>query len=198
MAKRWQYMLIFVLLLALACCLLSSTFLGRLFYPLHYKEHILASAEKYDVDPLLIAAVIRTESSFRETVVSSKGARGLMQLMPETAEWAAGQAGLTGYHHDQLFDPAVNIGLGTWYLSNLLESFDNNRAIALAAYNSGCGQVTLWLQKGIWDGREESLDQVPFSETRIFVSKVLQAYSRYRQLYAFGQSSQGGEKECTT
>lgn len=170
-----------MLLLLLAIYLLTSPLLGRLFYPFHYREQIEAAGEKYRVDPLLIAALIKVESGFRREAVSSQGARGLMQIMPETAEWVAGKIGYRDFSPELLFQPEINIELGTYYLADLLQLFQGNRVVALAAYNGGRGKVGRWLEEGVWDGRLENLEQIPYRETRDFVYRVLQAYARYRQ-----------------
>lgn len=180
---RVGYLVAFVVILGLTCRLLSGPRLGRLFHPLHYREAIDAAAAEQEIDPYLIAAVIQTESSFREKAVSSEGARGLMQLLPSTAEWLAAKNGEEDFHPDQLFDPRYNITAGSRYLAELLRQFDGNEVIALAAYNGGRGRVQRWLEEGIWDGSETELDRIPFAETRVFVRRVLDNYRSYRQLY---------------
>lgn len=85
--RRLIYLVAFIVLLGLTCCLLSSPRLGRRFYPFHYREEILAAAAAQQIDPLFIAAVIQAESGFQANAVSSEGARGLMQLLPSTAMW---------------------------------------------------------------------------------------------------------------
>ena len=176
-------MLIFIALVLLTCYLLSSSLLGRLFYPLHYETEIRAAAAAHRVDPLLVAAVIYTESGFKPGAESPRGARGLMQVMPETAQWIAGQTGYPDYSAEMLFEPRCNIELGTWYLADLLETFSGDLVIALAAYNGGRGEVSRWLEEKIWDGTAANLEQVPFVETRNFVTRVLKTYRRYAGLY---------------
>ncbi len=157
--------------------------MDRLFYPLDYEEFIRTSAAEHQVDPLLVAAVIHTESGFRPAAVSPRGALGLMQVMPSTGEWVAGRLGYDNFDSDLLLEPRHNIEIGTWYLSDLLKKFNGDLVIVLAAYNGGRGEVSGWLEQGIWDGSEERLEQVPFSETRTFIQRVLKAYRRYQQIY---------------
>ncbi len=183
--RRFRYFLIFILLVVVVCRLFISPRLGRLFYPYPapYRGYIEEYGKKYRVDPLFIAAVIQTESSFNTEAVSSKGARGLMQLMPTTAEWAAGMIDLDLSQGDDLFEPRINIEIGTWYLSDLQQQFGENKAVVLAAYNGGRTATAQWLKQGIWDGRESTVEQVPYAETRQFIRKALSAYRRYLKIY---------------
>ena len=181
--RRFINLIAFMIMFGLTCTLLGSPRLGRLFHPFRYREEIMAAAAEQQIDPLLIAAVIRTESGFRENAVSPEGARGLMQLMPSTARWIAERNSESGYHPDKLFEPHYNISAGSWYLADLLRQFDGSVVIALAAYNGGRGHVQRWLEEGIWDGSEEGLARIPFGETRDFVRRALDHYRSYRELY---------------
>ncbi len=163
--------------------MLGSSLIGRLFYPLHYREHIFESAGRYGVDPFLVAAVIHTESGFRNEAVSSEGALGLMQIMPPTASWVAEKIGYVGFDPEMLFQPSCNIEIGAWYLNDLFGQFGDNHAVILAAYNAGRGEVARWLKEGIWDGAEATLDRIPFSETRHFTRRALEAHRCYRKIY---------------
>lgn len=106
-----------------------------------------------------------------------------MQIMPETGLWVAGKLDLEDFTAEQLFEPRANIAIGTRYLGDLLEQFEGNVFAALAAYNSGPNYVRHWLQKGVWDGRLETIHNIPFPETRFFVLKVERIYQRYRWIY---------------
>ncbi len=181
--RRIYYLLAFIVILVVTCYLLTSPRLARLFHPLRYCAEIGAAAAEQGLDPFLIAAVIRTESSFREEAVSSEGARGLMQLLPSTAEWLASQNGESDFHPDKLFEPGYNIAVGSRYLAGLLRQFGGNEVAALAAYNGGRGRVQRWLEEGLWDGSEAALARIPFGETRAFVKRVLKNYRSYRELY---------------
>lgn len=143
----------------------------RTLYPLHHRHVLLTWSDAHDLDPALVAAVIRAESSFRPAAVSRSGAVGLMQLMPETAAWIADRLPLEDYTESQLLDPEVNLALGTWYLRHLLDRFISVE-IALMAYNAGPSNVDRW------DG---TLDQA-FPETQTYVLRVLQAIPVYRFL----------------
>ena len=171
-----------ILILAIGIALNFSYFL-RLFYPIHFRDKIERHAQENDVDPMLLAAIIRSESRFRPQVVSAKGAVGLMQIMPETGTYIAQQIGFLDFTVEQLQDPDVNIRLGAWYVSDLQRQFNNNLPVVLAAYNAGRGNVRQWLENGVWDGTEENLDDIPFKETKQYVGSVLEDYDRYHRLY---------------
>ncbi|GEA18880.1 MAG: soluble lytic murein transglycosylase [Moorella sp. (in: firmicutes)] len=179
MIKTWRRYLWLLVVAALLSFLLPRAV--RVFYPLPYIEIIVNYAHQEGLDPLLVAAVTRVESKFYPRAQSAQGARGLMQLMPETARLAAGQLGLP-YDPDRLFSPEYNLRLGSWYLAALLREF-GDLTPALAAYNGGRGNVHNWLERRIWDGSSRNLSQVPFPETREFVRQVLQNYRIYRILY---------------
>jgi soluble lytic murein transglycosylase len=149
---------------------------GRLFYPLAYRDTILAQAKAYNLDPLFVAAVIRQESGFRPHARSAVGAIGLMQLMPETGRWASAKVGLKGFKVEQLEDPAVNIKLGCWYLGYLFGQFKDPDKV-LMAYNGGEGNVSSWQGQG-----GEQLAYA-YPETQTYVGATLRAYQRYKDLY---------------
>ena len=180
-ARRLTGLLLFAVAVSLLMAL--APYFHRIFYPLHYREIIVEHSDRNDLEPQLVAAVIRVESNFNSAAVSKKGARGLMQIMPQTGTWIAGQMGMDDFAPEKLFDPMVNITMGTWYLRDLYRSFNDNAYAALAAYNGGRGHVSRWLEEGIWDGSKENINDIPFSETRNFVMRVKRAYHRYHQLY---------------
>jgi soluble lytic murein transglycosylase len=148
-------------------------------YPVHYREEIARVAEKYDLNPYLLAAMAKTESSYDPQAVSEAGAVGLMQLMPETAEWITGLGSWRGGRNPDLTVPEDNLELGACYLVFLLGTFDGATTAALAAYNAGQGTVQEWVNAA---GGADSfgLDDIRFSETREFVERV----ERYQDLYS--------------
>lgn len=181
--------IIVALLLAVFLAVFTRTpQFGRLYYPYRYREIIETHAARNNVDPLLVAAVIRVESKFNPEAVSRKGAIGLMQIMPSTAEWIAGQLGVSDFSEEMLFDADLNIRFGSWYLSNLSDEFDGRLEVVIASYNGGRGHVKLWLEQGTWSGDYEDSSQIPFSETRNFLFRVWRAYQSYTQLYRQGQA----------
>ena len=180
--KKLFYCLLFVLVLFIVTTG-DDGFIARSLYPFPYREIVVSEANKYEIDPLLIISVIRVESSFNQTALSEKGARGLMQIMPDTGYWIAEMIGLDDFCEECFYDPGVNISLGAWYINDLLRQFNDNLYQALAAYNGGRGNVSNWLSEGIWDGEKENLADIPFSETRSFIQKVERSYQRYQQIY---------------
>ncbi|MBD2871581.1 lytic transglycosylase domain-containing protein [Paenibacillus arenilitoris] len=174
-----------VLLLGLITVLfLKSDWLGAYMYPIYYKQDIRASASNYGVEPHLVAAIIRSETNFKTGRESRKGAIGLMQLMPDTADWVIQKAGFTDVTEDMLRHRAdVSIEVGSWYLNSLNRQFGQNKIAAIAAYNAGPGNVRKWLDAGVWDGKMESVKQIPFGETRHYVQRVIYYYNKYKDLY---------------
>lgn len=155
---------------------------GRSLYPLKYEELVEKYSERYDLDPFLVLAVIKVESSFRHNAVSHKNARGLMQITEGTGKWGADKIGLKEYTAEKLFEPEANIHIGCWYLSSLYNQFGDTDLV-LAAYNAGSGNVTKWLEDEELssDGRE--LDRIPFKETEKYIRKVKNSYIIYKKLY---------------
>ncbi len=176
-----RHRLLLVLALAVVAVLGGRWVLYKL-YPLEYRSILFARAAEYELDPYLVAAVIRTESKFRPDAISKQGARGLMQIMPDTGRWAAEQLGIA-YEPDLLFDADYNVRLGCWYLDELRTEFGGDMTLALAAYNGGRGNVAKWLRENQWTGEHTTLEQIPFRETRTYVAHVLRDVGRYRLLY---------------
>lgn len=150
-------------------------------YPLLYEDIIKKYAKEYSLDPYLLAAIIKTESGFREDAVSRVGALGLMQLMPSTAEWISGKVG-EDYREDMLTDPDTNIRYGCWYLRFLTDRFGDDLPAVLAAYNAGHNKVSEWLRDdAISPGG--TLGEIPYPEAKQYVERVYHAVEKYKQLY---------------
>ena len=152
--------------------------------PLRHDDIIRQQAFDKGLDPALIAGVIYAESHFRDQT-SHAGAKGLMQLMPETADYIAEKSGGTAFVQGDLATPQVNIAYGSWYLRYLMEKYDGREVLALAAYNAGEGKVDEWAAGARAIGeRFEAAEQIPFAETRHYVERVLDARVEYRRTYA--------------
>jgi len=155
----------------------------RYFFPLYYQQQIEAIADEYQIDRWLVFAVIRVESAFHARAESRAGARGLMQLMPSTADWIMEMSGFEMSEED-IWRPEANIRLGCWYIDWLRDYYHGDMVAGLAAYNAGMNNVNAWLANGAWDGSLEKLADIPFAETRRYLSYVYESYDMYRKLYA--------------
>jgi soluble lytic murein transglycosylase-like protein len=163
---------------------LPSARINYLLYPLAYPDIVTAETEKYKIDPMFTLSVMREESHFRERVVSRSDARGLMQIIPSTGEWLAGKVfGPAGFETAMLFQPSINIELGTYYLRYLLDRFDNNVVLATAGYNWGPTSLSRWMNDSAPVDMDVFIESIPAQETRRYVKKVLRSYATYRSLY---------------
>ncbi|AHF06569.1 lytic transglycosylase domain-containing protein [Desulfitobacterium metallireducens] len=164
--------------------LLQMPLAQKIFYPYPYRPTVEKYAREYGVDPYLVIAVIRAESSFMPQSESHKGALGLMQLMPNTASDIAEKMDDKSFTQEELKDPEKNIQYGTWYLANLQKEF-NNIALTVAAYNGGRGHVKEWISTQQIDPNNLQIADIPFQETRQYVQRVLQFYDKYKELYGY-------------
>lgn len=181
--KHRRMVALLLVLLAVLVAVQGRDLWLKITHPFKYEQIVRTYAEEYRLDPLLVAAVINVESKFDPEAESRKGAKGLMQLMDETAVWGSEETGMTDFSSEQLFIPENNIKLGCWYLARLLKQYDGNNALALAAYNGGSGNVAKWLQDPALSPDGKSLETIPFPETEAYVEKVLKQYESYQELY---------------
>jgi soluble lytic murein transglycosylase len=151
--------------------------------PLRHEDIIRQQAASKHLDPALIAAVIYAESKFNARD-SSTGAKGLMQIQPATARFIARRSGGTAFTVADLSDPQTNISYGSYYLRYLLDGYDGNATLALAAYNGGETNVDDWIRKAGHGRAGFRESDIPFSETRAYVDRVFQARQDYRDNYA--------------
>ena len=153
----------------------------RKIYKIDYKEYVEKYSEEYEVDKYLVYSIIKAESNFKEDSISNKGAKGLMQLMPSTAEEIAKKIEIQ-VDENNILNPQININLGTKYISNLIIKY-KNIGLALAAYNAGSGNVDNWVEKGILDSNGTNLEEIPYVETNNYVRKILRDYNIYKAIY---------------
>jgi soluble lytic murein transglycosylase len=146
--------------------------------PLQHDDIIRQQAADKNLDPSMIAAVIYAESRFRDDQVSDAGARGLMQITPDTARVIERLSGGTTFVMSDLSDPEINIRYGSYYLRYLLDHYDDNEVAALAAYHAGGGNVDRW------GGADLQLSDIGFPDTRAYVGEVLDKQEEYRTEYA--------------
>jgi soluble lytic murein transglycosylase len=155
----------------------------RLRYPVLYQSNIAPNAAAQNIPSAWILGLMRQESRFTETISSSVGARGLMQIMPATGRWLAKQKGLRDFSTASLNQPAVNIELGSFYMKQLLDEFSGSFVLATAAYNAGPGRPRNWareLTRPI--AASFFIEHIPFSETRNYVKAVLSNAACYQSL----------------
>jgi soluble lytic murein transglycosylase len=151
--------------------------------PLRHEDIIRQQAEAKGLDPSLIAGVIYVESRFRDQT-SVAGAKGLMQILPSTADYIARKSGGTAFEQGDLATPQINISYGSWYLRYLLRHYEGNELLALAAYNAGEGKVDGWYRDASARGEDfKAESHIPFPETRNYVTHVLDVRERYKREY---------------
>jgi soluble lytic murein transglycosylase len=156
----------------------------RLAYPEAYADSVrAATADPAAVSPALVWAIMREESGYRADVVSVAGARGLMQIMPETGARLARGEGIEGFGADDLFDPQTNIRLGAAYLRALTSRFEGRLSAAIGSYNAGPEPVSRWLaQRADWPD-DAWVEEIPYDQTRNYVKRVLRSLHLYEALY---------------
>lgn len=181
MKKTIKTAVIIVAVLCLSLLIYGSAIaVQKIFiYPIKYKEQVLTVSKEYNLDPALIFAVIKTESGFNEKAVSVKGAVGLMQITPKTAEYIAKKREIAKY---DLYDPKTNIEFGTYYIRYLLDRFTGQKE-AMAAYNAGEGTVKSWLKDERYSQDGKTLKDVPYKETERYIQKIGKSLERYKKLY---------------
>ena len=155
----------------------------KLVYPVYYPENINQNSGLNQLDPAIVLSLMKEESYFNTFALSYSNARGLMQIMPGTAKDISRWKGLGNYSGVQLFDPDVNIKLGTAYLSHVKGSLHNNMLFAVAAYNGGPGAVERWLNANQGRDTDEFIEDIPYEQTNTYVKKVYKSYWNYKRIY---------------
>jgi len=151
-------------------------------YPVYYEDAIRERASEYEIDPLLVLAMIREESRFNAWNESVAGARGLMQIIFSTGEWIAQKINLEEFNDEMLFDSEINIDLGCWYINYLKERFSNDLILIISGYNAGPGTTSKWLEQYDRSDLDNFVENVPYSETREHIKKVTKSYQMYKRL----------------
>lgn len=151
-------------------------------YPKEYKEYVYKYSKELNIDPMLSFSIIKAESNFKVNCVSRSGAIGLMQLMETTAKEQAEKLN-SSYYEGILYNPEENIKLGLNYFSTLLEHFNNNYVLAFVAYNAGIGNTEKWIEEGVITKDGKGTENIPFTETNMYVRKIIRNYAIYKELY---------------
>ena len=185
--KRSAFRAVIAVLLLLAIGIgvffLGYHYLMREMYPLKYSELIEPAAEENGLPKSLVYALVKAESDFEPEAESYAGARGLMQLMPETFEWLQiATDGEVLHDAEALYNPEINVSYGCRLLKMLIDQYGENE-LALCAYNAGSGTVEHWLEEYSEDG--ETLTEIPYPETENYVSAIEKNRAAYEQLYQF-------------
>jgi soluble lytic murein transglycosylase len=160
----------------------------RILFPKPWWDTIKSESAKNNLDPYLVASLIRQESEFDPSVVSYANAYGLMQLLPSVGKQMAHEEGISHFETFQLLDPAMNIRLGTRYLRQMLQKFGGVQEYALAAYNAGDSRVVDWQSAGPYHGMDEFVESIPITPTRDDVEAILRNEETYRAIDGFDAS----------
>ena len=156
----------------------------QLLFPLPYEKDLVRNARAQNLDPYMMAALIRQESEFDPQALSAKKAYGLTQVEPATGRSLARRAGVPHFTNRSLFVPAINLKLGSYYLRGLLDQWSGQWEQALASYNAGKTRVNEWVAWNRYQEPAEFVESIPFTETREYVEAILRNAAVYRQLYA--------------
>lgn len=178
-----KFLIVFIIICIFSCLGIYGYLVYTNFkYPFSYKTEIVEYSIKYDISCELVASLINCESGFDKSVISSKGAIGLMQIMPKTAQYICEKLGET-YSYESLFTPKFNISLGTYYLNYLKQKFDDE-TVVLCAYNAGEGVVSGWLNNSDYSSDKKTLLHIPYKETREYVKNVQNGKRVYAKKFA--------------
>lgn len=164
---------------AMGVAIFGRVVLRSYFYPVRYKEEVFEYADYYGLERALVFSVIKVESGFNEDAKSHAGAVGLMQITEDTGAYIASKLGVENYN---LTDVKTNINFGCYYIKYLFLRFKDMNT-ALIAYNAGEGNVSLWLMNNEYSDDKITLKSIPFNETRDYIKKINENFSKYKKLY---------------
>ena len=189
MRAKFTFKLIISVAIILVMILLFKEFnvynlIRKQIYKQEYSEYVNKYAQMYEIDPMWIYAIIKVESNFNSNATSSSGAKGLMQLMDNTASDLAKELKVEKFEASMLYNPEINIMLGTKYFDKLLAKYNENYYLAIAAYNGGIGNVDEWINKGVISPDGSNIENIPYKETNMYVRKTINAHIAYVELYS--------------
>lgn len=175
------FLALVVLSIMAVLVLLGSRSVLKSLYPLKHTEFVEVYSKENNLSDDFVFAVIKCESDFDNEAVSSVGAKGLMQIMPDTFDWIKGKL-KDGSSYDEIFDPELNIRYGCYLYGYLTEKYESEE-LAVAAYHAGMGNVDKWLKDERYSADGESLHDIPFPTTKKYVTKVIETKKIYEKLY---------------
>ena len=178
MTKKKIFFVLAIFIILLTSLFIEKDIINKILYPKKYSDYVEIYSKEFGLDENLVYSVIKVESKFRKDAISHKGAKGLMQISDITREWAKEEMNLGDI---DIFDPEINIELGTRYISTLIERY-TNIGVALAAYNAGMTSVDKWLREGTISADGSDIENIPFKETNNYVRKILRDYEVYKEL----------------
>ena len=179
--KRIRRIILYAVIVIVIATVAKNAFkyINKIIYPLRYEEYIEQYSNEYDIDKFLVMALIKAESNYIFDAHSGK-ASGLMQITESTAEWISEK---TNIEYDNINDPDTNIKMGCFYLKYLIDYYNGDTNLALAAYNAGMGNVNRWLADAAYSKNGNSLDIIPFGETEKYVEKINKYTTIYKEIY---------------
>lgn len=181
---KYKFLIILSFLILLILFAINSTeYVLKHLYPQTYSQYVEKYSEEYGLDKNLIYSIIKAESGFDSGAISPRDAKGLMQILDSTGEWAAEKIKIKDFESSKLLEPQTNIRIGCWYIARLLKQYDQNIELALVAYNAGSGNVSKWLKDSNISSNGKTLDRIPFEETKNYVSKIKKYNNMYKKLY---------------
>lgn len=182
--RKFGFLFVLSLLIVLVLFgIISTEYVLKQLYPVGYSEYVEVYAKQYKLDKNLVYSMIKAESGFDSQAISPRDAKGLMQILDSTGEWAAQKIKIENFETSMLLEPETNIRIGCWYISTLIKQFDQNVDVALAAYNAGSGNVAKWLKDPTISSNGVTLDRIPFEETDNYVAKIKKYITMYDKLY---------------
>ncbi len=190
--RFYGFVVALALILIIALGFILHRPIMRLSYPYKYETLVNTNAKRYGIDPFLLLSVMKAESNFKPDASSRKDAKGLMQITDQTAAWSAQQMGLEDFVPSSIYQPEQNINIGSWYLAKLLKDNDGYLINTLAAYNAGEGNVQKWLT--LHEKNQLALEDIPYGETRKYISKTLSNYHAYQKLWAQSNKVQNAQE----
>lgn len=181
---RFKGLLTFLFIIIVVIIAVNSTgYVLKQMFPQKYSNYVEKYSDEYGLNKNLVYSIIKAESGFDSKAISSRNAKGLMQIMDSTGEWAAEKIKIEDFDSSMLLDPQTNIRIGCWYISKLLNQYDQNVELALSAYNAGSGNVSKWLKDIGISSNGKTLDRIPFAETENYVKKIKKYNYIYKRLY---------------